>query len=93
MRETLSKRYPAIADYGQLRPRGLLSLFDYIKRISFLTVSSAPRKTVRVHSEIRNLIPHELYLLGQNDKIEDNDNVQHKLKPADINNTRFITCK
>ena len=52
------------------------SVFDCIKSSLLTTVSSAPRKTVRVYSEIRNIIPDELHLFKQNDIIED---IKHTL--------------
>ena len=50
-------------------------------------------KPIISHDEIRNLIPDELHLFDQKDKIEDIDNIQHKLRPADSNNISFIRHK
>ena len=48
------------------------------------------KKAARAHRCIRNIIPDELHLFEQNDRIKDIDNIQHKLEPADITNIGFI---
>ena len=56
------------------------------------TVTSAPRKTISVHSDMSNIIPDKLHLFEQKDRIENIINIQNKLNPADINNS-FIMYK
>ena len=56
------------------------------------TVTSAPRKTISVHSDMSNIIPNKLHLFEQKDRIENIINIQNKLNPADINNS-FIMYK
>ena len=56
------------------------------------TVTSAPRKTISVHSDMSNIIPDKLHLFDQKDRIENIINIQNKLNPADINNS-FIMYK
>ena len=51
------------------------SVFYCIKSSLLPTSPSAPRKTVRAHGEIRNIIPDELYSFEENDRIEDIDNI------------------
>ena len=69
------KDYPTIADYEQLRSRDPTSVFDSIKSSLLSTVPSIPRKTVRAHIEIRNIILNKLHLFEQKDRIEDIDNI------------------
>ena len=65
------KDYPIIIDYGKLRPRDPNSVFGCIK--------SRLLPTVRADSGIRHIIPDELHLFEQKDRIEDIDNIQYKL--------------
>ena len=53
------KDHPTLTEYGKLRPRDPPSLFGCIKSSLLPTVSSAPRRNVRTHSEVRNIIPDE----------------------------------
>ena len=54
------------------------------------TVTSAPRKTISVHSDMSNVIPDKLHLFEQKDRMENIINIQNKLNPADINNSFII---
>ena len=68
-------------------------MFFCIKSSLLPIVPSAPRKMVRAPIEIINVIPDELHLFEQKDRIEDIDNIPQKLKPGDVNNISFIVYK
>ena len=60
------------------------SLFNWIKSSLLTIVPSAPRITVRAHSDIRNEIPYESHLFEQKDRIEDADNINLLMTDAVI---------
>ena len=66
------------------------SVFDWIKSQVCFPLFHQHRKIVRANSEIRNIIPDELHLLKHKDRIEDINNIQHKLKPVGISNISVI---
>ena len=53
------------------------SVLDYIKSRLLTTVPFAQKK-VRAHSKIRNIIPYELHLFEQKNRIEDIENMPTK---------------
>ena len=60
---------------------------------SYFPLFDLHRKTVRTDTEIRHIIPDELHLFEQKDKIEYIGTFQHKLKPPNMNNISFIKYK
>ena len=69
------------------------SVFDCIKS-SFLLFRRHQEKLLELyHSGIRNVIPDVSHLFEQKDRIEDFDNTEHNLKPADMHNISFLMHK
>ena len=68
-------------------------MFYCIKSTLLPTVSYAPRKVVRAHKKITNIIADELHLVEQKDRIKIINNIQQKLKPAKIYNVDLIMYK
>ena len=61
---------------------------------AYLPLFYQHRKTVRAHSEVRNVIQLKaIQLVGQKDSIEVIDNIQHKLEHVDMSNISSIMNK
>ena len=64
------KDYPKIKDNRKLSPSDPSYVIDCIKSSLLFTVPTAPRKTVRAHSEIKNIPSCELCLLEQETELK-----------------------
>lgn len=64
------KDYPKIKDNRKLSPSDPSYVIDCIKSSLLFTVPTAPRKTVRAHSEMKNIATGELCLLDQETELK-----------------------
>lgn len=60
---------------------------------AYFPLFHAHHGSIIADSEIRTIIPDELHLFEQKQEIEVIDNIQQKIKPANIKNISFVMCK